>query len=267
MMESPINFPTITQIGSLPYDNVKQAIDYSLRHDIPFLPELPKKGEYMLEYIKTPGKLSCLKEFKHATKGYDLVKIQSVGPVTILSDKNSHYTEQQAVNMTKEHIFKTLDGLDFEELILFLDEPSLEIAGFDYKSAGMCKEEYESLELKSIDYKKLWEELYNELTWYIEEQRIEFGVHTCGNFNWQELFDLSFIDVISFDASKYGQKLVSSKGYRKSKDIAWGVKSRSDVLSFRKGDFLTPPCGLGNLANEGECESILENLIRIKKEL
>ena len=38
----------ITQIGSLPYDNVNEAIDYSLKHNIPFLPELPSKGETML---------------------------------------------------------------------------------------------------------------------------------------------------------------------------------------------------------------------------
>ncbi len=54
----------ITQIGSIPYQDVKQAVKYSLKHDIPFLPELPKLGDGVLDYIKNPGKLSCLEEFK-----------------------------------------------------------------------------------------------------------------------------------------------------------------------------------------------------------
>lgn len=33
----------ITQIGSLPYEDIGEAVEYSLRHDIPFLPELIKK--------------------------------------------------------------------------------------------------------------------------------------------------------------------------------------------------------------------------------
>ena len=54
----------VTQIGSLPYDSVEKAVEYSLRHDIPFLPELPLLGDSMIKYINTPGKLSCLSEFK-----------------------------------------------------------------------------------------------------------------------------------------------------------------------------------------------------------
>jgi hypothetical protein len=266
-MQMKKHFPTITQIGSLPYDNVKDAIDYSLRHDIPFLPELPKKGESMLEYIKTPGKLSCLKEFKEAVKGYDSVKIQAVGPVTILSDNKSRYTEEEAISKTKEHILRILDGLDAKEIICFLDEPSLETACFGYAPKDMSKEECESLGIRNIDYRRLWDELHDELSEHIDERGLEFGVHTCGNFNWEELFDLNFIDVISFDASKYAQKFVSSNGYRTRKEIAWGVKSKRDVLDFRRGDFLTPPCGLGNLVNTKDCESILENLIKIKKEV
>lgn len=261
------HFLTITQIGSLPYDNVREAVNYSLRHDIPFLPELPKKGEYMLEYIKNPGRLSCLNEFRNAVRGHSLVKIQTVGPVTILSDSKNEYTEEQAINITKEHILRILDKLNVENIICFLDEPSLETAGFDYKSMDMSKKEYESLGIKSVDYKALWRELHKRLIPQINQERLEFGVHTCGNFNWEKLFDLDFIKIVSFDASKYAQKLVSSKTFRSGREIAWGVKNRSDVLSFRKGDFLTPPCGLGNLADERECESILENLVRIKGEI
>ncbi|MFH1065606.1 MAG: hypothetical protein V1734_03835 [Nanoarchaeota archaeon] len=44
----------VTQIGSLPYDSVEKAVAYSLKHDIPFLPELPKLGDSMIQYIRIP---------------------------------------------------------------------------------------------------------------------------------------------------------------------------------------------------------------------
>ena len=74
----------ITQIGSLPYDDVDQAVEYSLRHDIPFLPELPKLGDAMMDYIKQPGSMSCLETFKRKAAGFDVVKIQCLGPATLI---------------------------------------------------------------------------------------------------------------------------------------------------------------------------------------
>ena len=74
----------VTQIGSLPYDNVEQAVEFSLKHDIPFLPELPKLGDAMLDYIKNPGRMSCLDTFKRKTDGFDTVKVQCVGPATLV---------------------------------------------------------------------------------------------------------------------------------------------------------------------------------------
>jgi len=87
-----MNRKIITQIGSLPYDNIGEAVRYSLRHHIPFLPELPKLGDSMLDYIKNPGKLSCLNEFKKHS--YETVKIQSVGPAMLVL---SGYSKDEAV--------------------------------------------------------------------------------------------------------------------------------------------------------------------------
>ncbi|MCQ9207635.1 MAG: hypothetical protein NG740_07135, partial [Omnitrophica bacterium] len=72
----------ITQVGSLPLEDVGEAVNYSLKHDIPFLPELPRRGDAMMEYIKSPGKLSCLAEFKKHT--FEAVKVQCVGPTTLI---------------------------------------------------------------------------------------------------------------------------------------------------------------------------------------
>jgi len=92
---------TVTQIGSLPYDDVEQAIEYNLRHDIPFLPELPRLGDTMLDYIKNPGKLNCLETFKQKVEGFETVKIHYVGPATLLL---SAYSEDEAIARTCQHI-------------------------------------------------------------------------------------------------------------------------------------------------------------------
>ena len=70
-----------TQIGSLPFSDVDQAVVYSLEHDIPFLPELPALGDAMLDYVKHPGDLSCLAAFKR--NRFETVKVQCIGPATL----------------------------------------------------------------------------------------------------------------------------------------------------------------------------------------
>jgi hypothetical protein len=221
----------ITQIGSLPFDEIDAAVEYSLRHDIPFLPELPKLGDSMLEYIKNPGDLSCLETFKRKVQGYDAVKIQCVGPATLML---SGYDQNDAVSRACRHIDAVTDGLSANEIILFLDEPALGQVGFDYQ--------------------QLWSALFASFD-------VTPGVHVCGNMNWDELFG-SEIDIISFDASKYD--ITKYPGYRNNKKIAWGVKAKEDVKDFRQGDLLTLPCGMGpKLYSIDDCEVCLNSLSEI----
>ena len=234
-----MNRKIITQIGSLPYDNIGEAVKYSLRHDISFLPELPKLGDSMLDYIKNPGKLSCLDEFKRAVQGYDTVKVQCVGPATLIQDK---YDENEAVERAYNHIYAILDGLNAKEIILFLDEPALGQAGFDYA--------------------KLWNALFGSF-------KVISGVHTCGNMDWDRLLKAD-IGIISHNASEYDITTLSLE-YEKGingKRIAWGINGGGDVRDFQEGDLLTLPCGIGSkLYSPDDAEKSLEMLIRVSKEL
>lgn len=225
------NRKIITQIGSLPLEDVGEAVAYSLRHDIPFLPELPKKGDAMLEYIKKPGKLSCLDEFKKHK--FDTVKVQCVGPVTLIL---SGYKEDAALERACEHISAILNGLEAKKTILFLDEPALGHSG--------------------IDYRELWEALFSSFD-------VIRGVHTCGNMDWDKLFD-SDIEIISFDASKYD--ITKYSKYRGGKKISWGVEKIENIKDFRGGDLITLPCGMGSPAFRAEdCEKNLKKLQNIAK--
>jgi len=241
----------ITQIGSLPYDSAEKAVEYSLRHDIPFLPELPKLGDAMTSYIQNPGKLSCLEEFKKHS--YDIVKIQCIGPATLsftdYYDEEQNikrpYTDKEMVDHITFHIGATLYGLNAKETIVFFDEPVLGQAGFNYE--------------------EIWGKIFNKFN-------VIKGVHVCGLTDFDRLFKAD-IDIISFDASHYDLTIYDKyldfrqKGGR----IAWGISNADDITDFHKGDLITMPCGLGGMNiktgkpyTEEECENALEMMVKAR---
>ncbi len=227
----------VTQIGSLPFSDVEQAIEYSLRCGIPFLPELFPRGESMLNLIKMPGNLSCLERFKQAADGLGLVKVQCIGPASLIFAK---YDRDKAIQNINNHVSKIMDGLNAKKVILFLDEPSLD--QFDG------------------DYNELWDPIFKNFD-------VIRGVHTCGEANWDKML-ASNIEIVSFDASLYD--ITSGFGYMMArgagKRIAWGIKKADDVKDFQKGDLVTPPCGLGKEPVDS-CEATLENLKRIARDV
>ncbi|MDP3997449.1 MAG: hypothetical protein U1C49_01760 [Candidatus Andersenbacteria bacterium] len=224
----------ITQIGSLPYDNVEEAIHYSLEHEIPFLPELPKLGDLMLEYIKHPGRLSCLDEFSRHR--FSCVKIQCVGPTTLVS---VGYSPDEAVARIVEHVSVIMGKLKADEVILFLDEPSLGQSG--------------------LKFEELWAPIF-------ESFPVTAGVHCCGNMDWDVLFRSDVVRVISFDASQFD--VTGYPQYRGNKRIVWGVERLEDVKDFQTGDFLTLPCGMSPLKYRVEdCLPALKKLRAISDNL
>lgn len=221
----------VTQIGSLPYDDVDAAVEYSLRHDIPFLPELPLLGDAMLDYVKHPGQMSCLRAFQERTAGRDVVKVQCIGPATLIL---SGYSQDEAVSVACQHIAAITEGLRVGQVILFLDEPALGQVGFDYPS--------------------LWAALF-------ESFDVTPGVHVCGNMNWDDLFR-SGIEIVSHDASQYD--ITKYPAYRHGKRIAWGIQNAEDVRDFRDGDLLTRPCGMGpKFFTPADCEAALRQMQQV----
>ncbi|HII72013.1 TPA: hypothetical protein HA265_04630 [Candidatus Woesearchaeota archaeon] len=236
----------ITQIGSLPYMDAAEAVEYSMRYaarGMPFLPELPGRGDSMLDYIKNPGSLSCLDEFKRAvrSRGITSVKMQCVGPVTLAQ---RGYGEADATQRIYSHIRAMIDGVDAEKII-FLDEPALGHTG--------------------LDFRKMWGNIIDCLAIEPGLEGLVFGVHTCGDMNWTQLFS-SDMQIISFDASRFD--LTTYQGYRNGKTIAWGVTDLSHVRDFQEGDLITLPCGMSPaLYSVEDCGQVLERLELIAEKL
>jgi len=223
----------ITQVGSLPLEDVNEAVEYSLKHDIPFLPELPKRGDAMMEYVKKPGNLSCLKEFKKHK--FETVKIQCIGPATLML---AGFKEDEAIQRICEHITAITGGLEAGKTILFLDEPALGQSG--------------------VNFRELWQAIFSAFT-------VTPGVHVCGNMDWDLMFD-SGLEIISFDASQFD--ITKYSGYRSGKKIAWGVEKKEDVKDFKDGDLITLPCGMGTpLYKREDCDKNLRKLQDIAKEV
>ena len=210
----------ITQIGSLPFEDVDRAVAYSLKHEIPFLPELTARGDAMLRYIESPGRLSCLEAFTR--NRFDTVKVQCVGPATLLA---SGYEEDDAISRVYRHVEAILDRLRAAEIILFFDEPGLGYVGFDYE--------------------RLWGPLFESFS-------VIRGVHVCGNMQWDRLLTAD-IDIVSFDASRYDiTKYYEDRG---ETAVAWGIESSEDLADFRCGDLITLPCGMPhNVYSEEDAE-------------
>jgi hypothetical protein len=227
-----ISGKVVTQIGSLPLADPKKAVRYSLEHDIPFLPELPLLGDAMLTYIKTPGKLSCLAEFKRHR--FEVVKVQAVGPATLIL---AGYPPEEAVLRAYRHLEVILDGLQAQEVIAFLDEPALGQAGFSYED--------------------LWEEVFADFP-------VTRGVHVCGNMQWDLLFSSQVVEIISFDASRYDPTLYYP---RRGKRISWGITDPAQIKDFQPGDLITPPCGLAPPRyRESDLPRVLEMLRRAARQ-
>ena len=164
-----------------------------------------------------------------------MVKVQCIGPATLIL---SGYSENEAITRVCEHVTVILDGLEAAQIILFLDEPALGHAGFDYQSQ--------------------WTPIFTSF-------EVVSGIHTCGNMNWDIMFD-SKIEIISFDASQFD--LTKYPGYRSGKRIAWGINASEDVKDFQDGDLLTLPCGMGpKVYQPTDCEPQLRNLLEISSNL
>lgn len=235
-----------TGVGSLPHENVREAVNFSLKFDIPFLPELPKLGDDMIDSVDNGKEPSCLTYFKEQIirRQIEAVKIQVIGPVTFLVARYEKYKdvknkEDVVVNKIGDFLYNMMHGLEAKETTLFLDEPAL----------GSV----------SIDFQKLWEPIFGSF-------KVIPGVHCCGNMDWDVLFKSPLIEFISFDASQYD--ITSYPHYGNGKKVAWGIECKEDVKDFKKGDLIHFPCGMSPLKYKAsECEPKLKMLQQIRKEL
>lgn len=216
-------------IGSLPHHSVENAINYSFKHDIPFLPQMTSLSERMVSQVLSSEPL--LKKYfaldlftkKILEEKTSVFKIQIAGPETC--------------SVNEETILKEINNflIYFEKYnlkpIIFIDEPVLTS---------------HSSSLRNI---------YLEL----KKMQIITGLHSCAKFSLEHIQDLE-VDYISYDAS-----LINWPNITKSQ-LVTGIPPFSKNKFQPRGDIISSSCGLA-FYSEMECEEILKNLNSYKKEV
>lgn len=112
-----------TGIGSLPFTHSKLAEEYSLRHSLPFIPELPMAGERFL--IESSNELiDRIKMYENITNK-DQFKIQLIGPTTFekfVPQTNRPVPYQEILIGTLTYISK-IQCSNNQKIFIQLDEP------------------------------------------------------------------------------------------------------------------------------------------------
>lgn len=219
-MDSWANMKTLG-IGSLPHHSSHDAVNFSLRHSMPFLPQMTSLGEHMVsQALSTKDlleKYSALENFTEKILEKKIIdfKIQIAGP--------------QTCNVNDTIILKEINKFlkYFEKYnlqpIVFIDEPV-----FSQNSEQL---------------KNIFDELRN--------LNIVSGFHSCAKFNWNLTEPLNF-DYLSFDLG------VMSARPESRKNLVTGIPPFSKKLEV-SGEWISSSCGLA-MFTEGECEMILKNL-------
>lgn len=108
-----------------------------------------------------------------------------------------------------------------------------------------------------------------ELTQEIKSENVLVGVHCCGNTDWSIFTDIKSLDIISFDAFSFLDKILlyadNLKDFFNRKGIlCWGIVPTSEFTGREAADFLTDKlnAGIASLVKKGlDKTRILENLL------
>lgn len=249
----------ITQIGSIPFDDVDAAIEYSFQHSIPFLPELPKlsKSEFILTKISTKGIATDAFIKRTNIELPSRVKIQFIGATTLKTYSNGFSFQEYSSHLINQlDYFRNSINSSIEILVSF-DDP----APFDSELLDSTIDI-----IKAQNYQKML-----------------LGIHSCSDNNWEAVFqrDLNFV---SFDLSlskdslfteSFGEflnndgiLLVGSIPTLGEYDLMSVIEDTKSFLQKvdSKNIVITPACGIG-LKTYDDSTRYLSDLKSIAQEL
>jgi len=288
-----------TGIGSLPFSDIDEAIDYSFKHEIPYLPQLPKlcPSEFMIH--KTLGNLVDQRDQKSSSHSniaeliegkflqrlqsspVETVKLQFCGPITAIAylENQGEVIDASLLTKVEKCIVESVHQLTGKlsstgvSSIVFLDEPGVNRVTHIFKEYGI----------------NLWDGLSRVLA-AIRGSGVKTGVHCCCECDWGSLLDRR-MDYLSFDMGLSIQSLFSSRrqlhGHLKRggqlslgviptdptrldhidlvSDLIKRLKEYSDigdVFDYRQA-LITPVCGLFGLSR-AQTYACLDNLEEAK---
>jgi len=140
-----------------------------------------------------------------------------------------------------------------QKIILFIDEPYLGCFGSAYTPIN--REDV----IRGLD----------ELAGAVKSDKVLVGVHCCGNTDWSIFTETSGIDIISFDAFNFLERLIlyaqNLEAFLEKEGIlCWGIVPTQDFSAKVTADILTEKIkrGLADLITKGlDKDLLLNNLL------
>lgn len=215
-----------TGIGSLPFQDIDDSIAYSLKHDLPYFPQILTTHGNMISQIKD-FKFNHLESFilKSKQAGHSQIKFQIAGP----------NTSSLTLEDYKQRIEKLNEYFQDIECIFFLDEPILD--------SNSC---------------------LNEIFSLIHESGHRTGLHCCNTLtpNRLNIINNLNIDYFSYDAV-LNENMIDKIS---CDNIILGcISTQTDKISKEKSkkiSHISPTCGLA--LSERDPNTILEQLFNLR---
>ncbi len=205
-----------------------------------------------------------LKEEKNLLKNIKFIKCQITGPFTsaasVKDEEGVAYLHNPVFMQVfiKGLVMKALWQIKFfwefgKKIILFLDEPYLGCFGSAYTPIN--REDV----IRAL----------SDLAEGIKSQDVLLGVHCCGNTDWSIFTDIPGIDIISFDAFSYLDKLLLyadnlNNFFKRDGILCWGIVPTQEPSGKETPQSLAKmiSAGIEILAKKGVTrELLIENLI------
>lgn len=227
----------ITGIGSLPFTEIEQALEYSFQHDLPFLPQLPQLNEDEMMVTQSLDDsfetYACYEPFLNHIihRQIKKVKMQIAGPVTcsVIAEEPIEIVIPQLLAKIEDMVAPFLEqGI---EVLFFIDEPML-FVNFE----GPLQ-----LQLKNF-------------VMQMKAKGIQVGLHCCSNPEWGPILGMN-LDYLSFDAQVSYPDLVESGMLETFKaqggKVILGLDPKSNnSFDLKLADYLSYSCGMGTLSHE-----------------
>ena len=201
---------------------------------------------------------------KSNLKDIAFIKCQVAGPFTFAAA----ISDEQGVALLHNEVFmqvalkaltmKALWQINLfkkfgKKMMLFFDEPYLGCFGSAYTPIN--REDV----VKGL----------SELTQSLKSPDVLLGVHCCGNTDWSIFTDVTSIDIISFDAFGFLDRLVLYTDnlktfFKRGGILCWGIVPTQDFTGQETSEFLINRLntGINSLIKKGiDKELILKNLL------
>jgi methionine synthase II (cobalamin-independent) len=217
-----------TGIGSVPFDNIIDAMSFVKKCTIPYLPEL--KQENMLTLLENPlyFEQENWQTFVREAQNFNLVKVQLPGPLTYKFIKKELIYYTRKLQHAFERIKNDLKNIPF---MLIIDEPCL---------------------LKTNERSILTETL-NLLNYS------EIGIHCCDHFKIADVNNLP-IKFLSLDVSLFSDQDLIDLHRKFSLIIGANKISLPRIYALDLPNILiSPPCGLKNITQVDIAEIIISS--------